>query len=214
MSIKETFKKARETVKGRSTLLSQEEEYWSQEQEEKEDGSEMATIMVSDFQRGNYMQEEEEEHEGDFKNSYSDLQEEKGAISIEEKEEEIEETEEAEDLKYTKRHLLANRVLRSGKVVLSDTDSDNEEMHYDFIEDNHNKMRSQIVHLSEENKKLQRKNVILMSYIQENGPSVTQSIGNEKRINLAQRCSQKYNGELRRRINSKITKRIKMVLNS
>ena len=50
MSIKETFKKARETVKGRGTLLSEDEE--SLREEEREDGSEMATIMVSDSRRG------------------------------------------------------------------------------------------------------------------------------------------------------------------
>ena len=55
-------------------------------------------------------------------------------------------------------------MVRSGKVMLSDSDDD-EETHYDFIEESHNKMRTQIVHLSKENKKLQRKNVILMSYI-------------------------------------------------
>ena len=55
-----------------------------------------------------------------------------------EEESEIEEIEKNEN--FTKRHLLAKKVLKSGKVILSD--SEDEETHYDFIEESHNKMRT------------------------------------------------------------------------
>ena len=202
MSIKETFQKARETVKSRATLVSEDESY------EEKQGSEMATIMVSDSTRGINLSNRQ----------YENASEQKDAIQVEEAvfESKAEESIlfENNQADFTKRHLLMKKVLRSGKVILSESDDD-EETHFDFIEESHNKMRTQIVHLSKENQKLYRKNIVLMSYIQENGNlAANQSDIQTNKQTLAQRCSIKYNRELRKRINSKITRRIQVVLKS